>query len=141
MYGLSGDRAEIVAEGEKATLEGLIGKVRDALGEGADLVERWQLPVGGYGDSVGFVELQPKMRAAIRVGCEDAGTLDYISRHVQIEAVFNRGLQCSKSRPSPQQLLLDAKGDSGRLKSFVRWCYQGPALGRPDEVNVKWTKP
>jgi len=138
VYALSGDRVEIVVEGEKPALEAVIANVRDAAGAGATLRERWQLPVGGYGDKIKFVELQPKMQATINLQCKNDGALDYISRHVQIEAVFNRGLKCTKERISKEQLVLHASGDSGRLKSFVRWCYQGPALGRPDEVNVDW---
>ena len=139
VYGLSGGRAEIVVEGEREALDKVVAQVRDAAGGEASLRERWQLPVGGY-DSVRFVELAPKMRAKISISSEDAGIVDYIARHVQIEAVFNRGLTCTKSS-SRGKLLLDAKGNSARLKSFVRWCYQGPSLGRPDEVTVQWSKP
>ena len=66
------------------------------------------------------------------------GDLDYITRHLRIEAVFNRGLKLRKSRIGPERMDLEVWGDSGRLKSFVRWCYQGPSLARPEEVQVTW---
>ena len=60
--------------------------------------------------------MQPTMGAKIALTCANEGVLDYIARHVQIEAVFNRGLTCAAARPQGQRLELDAKGDSKRLK-------------------------
>jgi acylphosphatase len=141
VYGLSDGRVEIVAEGERASLEALISKVHSSTpSEMVNLRETWQLPVGGYQAAFPVFILEPKMRADISLRCEDTGNLDYIARHSQIEAVFNRGLKLSKSREHPQQLDMVVVGDSGRLKSFVRWCYSGPPLARPDEVKVDWIK-
>ena len=139
IYELSGGRLELVAEGGKQQLEELVGDVQAAAGEAAALREAWQLPVGGYVAQFPVVTFDAsKMRAKISM-TGDAGDLDYISRHLQIEAVFNRGLSLSKNRPTPELMELDAKGDALRLKSFVRWCYQGPPLARPEEMKVEWS--
>lgn len=140
VYGLSDTKCEIIAEGEKTALEPLAEAVQAAADSADDTTCRqvWQLPVGGY-KAFPVVSLAPKMTAKINMQ-GDAGTMDYISRHLQTEAVFNRGLTLKKSRPSPTKLNVECGGDSGRLKSFVRWCYAGPPLARADEVSVTWQK-
>jgi len=138
IYGLSGGRFEVVAEGERDDLEALVASVQAAAGESATLREAWQAPVGCYEAAFPVVELQAKMGALITMKGQ-ASSLDYISRHVKVEAVFNRGLKLSSARPQPETITLDCTGDSARLKSFVRWCYNGPPLARPDEVTVKWS--
>ena len=37
-------------------------------------------------------------------------------------------------------LNIECSGKSERLKSFVRWCYVGPPLARPDTVEVSWAE-
>ena len=129
---------EFVAEGEKEPLELLIAQMHEVVGEGAEMRNAWQLPVGGYVDSFPVVTFDAaKMRAKIQLNGPEED-LDYITRHLQIEAVFNRGLALKKSRPAPERIELDVKGDAARLKSFVRWCYQGPPLKRPEVVKVDW---
>ena len=64
--------------------------------------------------------------------------LHYIKRHLQTEAVFNRALKMRKESDSPEQVTIKCSGRSERLKSFVRWCYNGPPLVRPDMVRVIW---
>ena len=141
IYGLSGGRVEVVAEGERAQIEELVEQVRASAGEAASMREAWQLPVGGYVDSFPVVTFDAsKMQANVRM-MGNEGDLDYITRHLRIEAVFNRGLKLRKSRIGPERMDLEVSGDSGRLKSFVRWCYQGPPLARPDEVQVEWSAP
>ena len=189
VYGLSGDRVEIVAEGGREALEQMAAAVQTAAGGKATLREAWQAPVGGYTASFPIVELAPKMSAKVTMRA-DPGMLDYMSRHFQIEvhsrtstadkrfcsacqslpislhvsldfsgknaavtetpahaldplpappqAVFNRGLKLKKTRTQPEEFVLECAGDSGRLKSFVRWCYNGPQLARPDQVTVDW---
>ena len=137
VYGLSEGRFEVIAEGEKTLLDGLIDSVRSAAGADASLREAWQAPVGGYTDAFPIVELAPKMGARITLTAQEE-TLDYIQRHLQIEAVFNRGLTLKKSRIGASTIALECKGKSERLKSFVRWCYNGPYLATPEEVKVEW---
>jgi acylphosphatase len=142
VYELSDDRLEVVAEGEKTTLENLLDAIQSKAGAGAELKANWQLPVGSYKSTFPVVDMTPETSSAeialnVRNGKE--GTLDYISRHVQIEAVFNRGLNVlKKERTSPTQLRLQVKGSSLRVKSFVRWCYNGPWMARADEVTIDW---
>ena len=66
-------------------------------------------------------------------------TLDYYTRHLQVEAVYNRGVTLTKSRQSPTELRVDVQGDSSRIKSFVRWCQRGPPLERADGVAIQWS--
>ena len=68
------------------------------------------------------------------------GELDTISRQLQVEAVFNRGLKLeARARPRPDRLELTCSGELRRLKSFVRWCYVGPPLAKPECVSVTWS--
>ena len=92
-------RVELVAEEARDSLEALISNVRSTI-DAVSIDERWQLPVGGYQAEFPVFELAPKMRAEINLNAEDAGTLDYISRHCQIEAV--------QPRPQAEQDALDA---------------------------------
>jgi hypothetical protein len=146
VYGLSDGRVEIVAEGERASLEALISKVHSSTpSEMVNLRETWQLPVGGYQAAFPVFILEPKMRADISLRCEDTGNLDYIARHSQIEAVFNRGLKLSKSREHPQQLDMVVVGDSGRpslAPTRSRWTgsssrevFTGGASALPNSVR------
>ena|ERR1719217_150658 len=137
IYGINGGRFEVIAEGDRDCLEQLTSSIQTAAGSEASMREAWQAPVGGYQSTFPVVELRPKMGAKIKLTGKADG-LDYVYRHLQIEAVFNRGLTLRKSRPSPETITLECKGDSNRLKSFVRWCYNGPPLVRPDEVTVEW---
>jgi len=136
IYQLKDGRTEVIAEGEREALEGLLGELSTACGD-AEVREAWQLPVGGYSDFP-LVSLEPKMGAHITLRGED-GALDYFSRHVRIEAVFNRGLKLIKNERTQGTLTIEASGDSARLKSFVRWCYAGPPLARADEVSLEWS--
>jgi len=70
----------------------------------------------------------------------DVQTLDYYTRHLQVEAVFNRGLKLSSNRPGERKLEVTVTGSASRLKSFVRWCQRGPPLQRAERVQVKWEK-
>lgn len=136
IYELNSGRLEIVAEADRDTLEQLAKSIEASAGD-AKLREAWQAPVGGYTTSFPIVELKPKMGAKITL--EGNGQdLDYITTHLQVEAVFNRGLTLKKARDSDSTLTLDVKGQSARLKSFVRWCYNGPPLVRPERVTVDW---
>ena len=76
---------------------------------------------------------------AVRLLRGDAGTLDYFSRHLQTEAVFNRGLKMRKE-VKPDRLQVVCEGKAGRLKSFVRWCHNGPPMSRADSVEVEWKR-
>jgi len=98
----------------------------------------WQAPVGGYTSEFSLVTLKPKMSASLELAGTDQ-CLNYYSRHLNIEAVFNRGLKVASTRPSGGLLRIDVSGDSGRLKSFVRWAQRGPPLQRCDSVDVKWS--
>lgn len=140
IYGLGDGRLELVAEGERGVLEQLASDVESAAGTAASVRQAWQSPVGGYGAGFQIVELQPRMRTRISI-CGQQGDLDYIQRHLQLEAVFNRGLKLTKSRPDPTRIELDCTGKSDRLKSFLRWCYNGPPLRQPEEVKVEWIDP
>jgi len=84
------------------------------------------------------VDLKPDKTTAKISMYGDEADISYISRHMKIEAVFNRGLTLKKLDSTPTQLNIMSSGKSGRLKSFVRWCYVGPALARPDKVTVDW---
>jgi len=136
IYILKDGRTEVIAEGDREALEGLVGDLTAACGD-AEIREAWQLPVGGYSDFP-LVSLEPKMSAHITLQGED-GSLDYFSRHVRIEAVFNRGLKLTKNERQQGSLTIEASGDSARLKSFVRWCYAGPPLARAEQVLVEWS--
>lgn len=61
---------------------------------------------------------------------------------VQIEAVFNRGLKIDRNgfKRGDAEMTLDVAGDSGRIKSFLRWCQRGPPLARAEEVKITWSK-
>jgi acylphosphatase len=143
MDGLTGvvyamdDRVELVAEGSKELLEKLKGDMQQLAGPSAQLREVSQGSVGGYKATFPVVEMKPKMHATVemRAGKED---LDYMARHFQIEAVFNRGLKLEKMRPGPEKAVLKVSGPMKRVKSFVRWCYLGPQLRRPESVTVEW---
>ena len=81
---------------------------------------------------------QPSATAKIIMSGPEAD-MDYIARHLNTEAVFNRGLKLTKEpSTSPEQLSVVCSGKSERLKSFVRWCYLGPPLARPEKVQVQW---
>ena len=84
VYGLKGDRVEIVAEGGREALEQMAAAVKTAAGGKATLREAWQAPVGGYTASFPIVELAPKMSATVTMRA-DPEMLDYMSRHFQIE--------------------------------------------------------
>jgi len=137
VYALQNGRLEIIGEGERPDLERLVEAV--GTGNSGVMREAWQLPVGGYQTDFPLVTLAPKMTAKITLTSANEGTIDYISRHVQTEAVFNRGLRLvKKEREGQQSLIIECAGASERLKSFVRWCYNGPALARADDVDVRW---
>ena len=139
VYELSNDRMEVVAEGEKDALEGLLAAIKADAGSSAQLKENWQLPVGSYASTFPVVDMTSETSTAQIKLSGEAETLDYFARHVQIEAVFNRGLKLlSKERARPTQLDVQVKGASGRVKSFVRWCYNGPPMARAEEVSVEW---
>lgn len=139
IYSLPDGRMEAVAEGDEEALQGLLEHVRETAGTGFEVREAWQLPVGSYRTDFPIVAMQPKMQATISLKGDDQ-TLSYISRHVKIEAVFNRGLALvDKTLLNPSELQLTVKGDFKRLKSFVRWCNDGPPMARADEVTVEWS--
>ena len=77
VYGLSGGRVEVIAEGTRESLVALAGAISAAAGAGATLREAWQAPVGGYKDSFPVVELAPKMSAEITMS-SDPEDLDYV---------------------------------------------------------------
>eukprot|EP00316_Scyphosphaera_apsteinii_P017103 CAMPEP_0119310610 /NCGR_PEP_ID=MMETSP1333-20130426/19668_1 /TAXON_ID=418940 /ORGANISM="Scyphosphaera apsteinii, Strain RCC1455" /LENGTH=185 /DNA_ID=CAMNT_0007314825 /DNA_START=258 /DNA_END=815 /DNA_ORIENTATION=+ len=137
IYGIGHARMEIVAEGQAAALEHLVGDLDEALEsvEGAMSRVVWQPPTGGYEDHFPLVVLQPKMKATITLE-GDEQTLDYYQRHMRIEAVFNRGLKVECKRL--EWLTVTVTGDSTRIKSFIRWCQRGPPLQRADRIQVKW---
>ncbi len=138
IYVLSSDKIEIVAEGEEKQLKSLVSLAQLAADEGgATCREAWQLPVGGYDPRYPSVELTPVMEAKVTITGK-SGTLDYYKRNLQVEAVFNRGLELSSRRPKPDTLVVVIRGDSSRIKSFVRWCYAGPPLVKADTVSVAW---
>jgi len=139
VYALRSGRIEIIGEGDRTDLESLVAQVRTMVGDGMAR-ETWQLPVGGYESGFPLVALMPTMAATISMDSTDPGTLDYISRHLQTEAVFNRGLRLSKKKRTERKLVFACTGQSERLKSFVRWCYMGPPLARADKVEVSWAE-
>jgi acylphosphatase len=136
VYALDG-RVELVAEGSQDALEKLTSDVQQLAGPSAQLREAWQRQVGGYQEAFPVVEMKPKMHAKVKMRAPE-GDLDYISRHFQIEAVFNRGLKLQKERASPEEAVLYVSGPMTRVKSFVRWCYLGPPLRIPEAVTVEW---
>jgi acylphosphatase len=139
VYALQNGRLEVIGEGGHPDLEQLVEAVGRATAGSCGVVrEAWQLPVGGYQADFPLVTLAPKMTAKITLTSADAGTIDYIARHVQTEAVFNRGLQLTAKERNGRSLFVECTGQSERLKSFVRWCYNGPALARADDVEVRW---
>ena len=141
IYGLDPERAEIIAEGERADLEALAGGIEKVVGA-ANLRTAWQQAAVAkslsYTDAFPLVQLSKRMRCAVTIA-SDQNTLDYYTRHVQIEAVFNRGLQLERERPDPEELIFTVTGDAKRLKGFLRWCYRGPPLARESSVGVKWS--
>jgi len=139
MYGINDERLEILAEGERDMLEPLVAYIQEEAGhsDAADCRESWQLPGGGYDEKFPLVMLSPKMEATITLEGESS-TMENYKRHLQVEAVFNRGLKLRWSRLEEGRLEMGCEGDAGRLKSFVRWCYNGPPLARADKVAVTW---
>jgi len=140
IYSLPSGNVEVIAEGERVALDGLVSTLQGAVDaeDGAEMHLSWQPPVGGYSDGLPLVVLQGKMRANIELHGSE-GTLEYYIRHLQVEAVFNRGLALQKKR-QPAQLDLSVSGDSARIKSFVRWCQRGPPLDRAERCVVSWSQ-
>jgi len=139
VYSLTNERVEVIAEGSSEDLDALVARVNDAVDAGTTVKEGRQLPVGGYEAAFPLVDLAAPTATASIVMTGGVATLDYISRHLQTEAVFNRGLKLKRTpSSSPEQLQVTCSGKSERLKSFVRWCYTGPPLDRPDTVKVLW---
>ena len=138
IYSLPSGRIEIIAEGPQDTITAFVKRVRDAA-VGVQVKESTQLPVGAYMASFPLINLaQPSATAKIIMSGPEAD-MDYIARHLNTEAVFNRGLKLTKEpSTSPEQLSVVCSGKSERLKSFVRWCYLGPPLARPEKVQVEW---
>ena len=138
IYSLPSGRIEIIAEGPQDTITAFVKRVRDAA-VGVQVKESTQLPVGAYMASFPLINLaQPSATAKITMSGPEAD-MDYIARHLNTEAVFNRGLKLTKEpSTSPEQLSVVCSGKSERLKSFVRWCYLGPPLARPEKVQVQW---
>ena len=138
IYSLPSGRIEIIAEGPQDTITAFVKRVRDAA-VGVQVKESTQLPVGAYMASFPLINLaQPSATAKIIMSGPEAD-MDYIARHLNTEAVFNRGLKLTKEpSTSPEQLSVVCSGKSERLKSFVRWCYLGPPLARPEKVQVQW---
>merc|ERR1719421_1520325 len=142
IYALPNGRMEVVAEGEESALKELVAAItaRALDGGGAEIKAKWQLPLGSYEATFPIVDLTPeKLSAVIDLEGEEQ-LLDYLGRHVQIEAVFNRGLKVlKKERKGPQHLQVSVTGETSRLKSFLRWCYAGPPMAPPpDSVTVQW---
>ena len=140
VFGLPGNRVEIIAEGEQSNINQIVDAITAAAGPSATLRRKDQLPLGGYVEEFPVVTFDAKkMRAKVDM-TGSVMDLDVITRNLQIEAVFNRGLKLQKLRVSDELLQLDVQGESGRLKSFIRWCYNGPPLVRADEVKVQWSE-
>eukprot|EP00324_Dicrateria_rotunda_P007124 CAMPEP_0206153836 /NCGR_PEP_ID=MMETSP1474-20131121/926_1 /ASSEMBLY_ACC=CAM_ASM_001110 /TAXON_ID=97495 /ORGANISM="Imantonia sp., Strain RCC918" /LENGTH=198 /DNA_ID=CAMNT_0053551801 /DNA_START=25 /DNA_END=621 /DNA_ORIENTATION=- len=140
IYAINDERLEIIAEGEVATLEPLAEYVEaKALSDGAECVQSWQLPGGGYSAEFPVVSLQPEMSVVVTM-TGDPGPIGYYNRLLKVEAVFNRGLKITSKKHTPGRLVVDCAGASSRLKSFVRWCYNGPPLARAEQVRVEWKK-
>jgi len=143
VYDLGGERLEVIAEGSKEELNKLTGALEESVSAESEASCRtaWQEPVGGYDPQFPIIQLEPKMKARIAMKGSD-GDLDYYSRHLQIEAVFNRGLKMNRNgfKRGDTEMNLDVAGDSGRIKSFLRWCQRGPPLARADEVKITWSK-
>jgi len=139
IYSLPSGRIEIIAEGPQDTITAFVKRIRAAADVGAQVKESTQLPVGAYMASFPLINLaQPSATAKITMSGPEAD-MDYIARHLKTEAVFNRGLKLTKEpSTSPEQLSVVCSGKSERLKSFVRWCYLGPPLARPEKVQVQW---
>jgi acylphosphatase len=139
IYSLPSGRIEIIAEGPQDTITAFVKRIRAAAAVGAQVKESTQLPVGAYMASFPLINLaQPSATAKITMSGPEAD-MDYIARHLNTEAVFNRGLKLTKEpSTSPEQLSVVCSGKSERLKSFVRWCYLGPPLARPEKVQVEW---
>mmetsp|Transcript_13249 Transcript_13249/g.40008 ORF Transcript_13249/g.40008 Transcript_13249/m.40008 type:complete len:214 (+) Transcript_13249:3-644(+) len=129
-------RLEIVAEGGREHLDALVDHA--AAAADVECKVEWQAPVGGYDEAFPLVTLRPQMSAVLGVH-GDKRTLDYYTRHLQVEAVFNRGLKLASERKDPTLLSLRLSGDSARLKSFVRWAQRGPPLERAERVVVTWS--
>ena len=141
IYGLDPERAEIIAEGERADLEALENGIASYVGA-ANLRTAWQQAAiskkSSYSDAFPLVTLSKRMRAAVALR-SDTNTLDYFARHVQIEAVFNRGLKLERSRPDDEEIVFTVTGDPKRVRGFLKWCYRGPPLARETEVSVQWS--
>ena len=138
VYGLDHQRLEVIAEGERALLEPLVEFVEEEVEkDGAECRLSWQLPGGGYAARFPLVRLGGDMQATVGLEGEQ-GIIENYNRHVQVEAVFNRGLKVKSKRLTEGRLEVVVTGDANRLKSFVRWCYNGPRLARADKVTVEW---
>ncbi|KAL1499151.1 hypothetical protein AB1Y20_013662 [Prymnesium parvum] len=141
MYEVNARRLELIAEGERPLLETLVRFAEDAVEgeEGAECRMSWQLPGGGYDETFPLVRLAEDMRAEVELR-GDPATMAYYARHLNVEAVFNRGLKVSERGLNHDRLTVSLSGDADRLKSFVRWCYNGPRLARAEKVTVTWKK-
>ena len=139
IYGLDPERAEIIAEGERADLEALENGIASYVGA-ANLRTAWQQAAiskkSSYSDAFPLVTLSKRMRAAVTLR-SDTNTLDYFARHVQIEAVFNRGLKLERSRPDDEEIVFTVTGDPKRVRGFV--VLPRAALARETEVSVQWS--
>ena len=140
MYNINDERLEAIVEGERALLEPMVEYLEEEVTkDGAECRLSWQLPGGGYDKSFPLVQLSSDMQATISLRGEEP-TMAYYNRHLQVEAVFNRGLKIKWKKLGDQQLAMGVTGNAERLKSFVRWCYNGPLLERAEKVTIEWGK-
>jgi len=137
IYSIARDRIEVVAEGPEDVLKAMAKRVRASAGD-YDIREAWQLPIASYEPGFMVVDLSEPSATARILMTGDVADMDYVSRHLQTEAVFNRGLKLAKNPTEPGSIDVVCSGKSERLKSFVRWCQNGPPLCRPDVVKVQW---
>ena len=141
MYNINDERLEAIVEGERALLEPMVEYLEEEVKkkDGAECRLSWQLPGGGYDEKFPLVQLSKDMQATISLHGEEA-TMTYYNRHLQVEAVFNRGLKIKWKKLGDGMLAMGVTGNAERLKSFVRWCYNGPRLERADKVTIDWGK-
>lgn len=145
IYCLPNGRMEVVAEGKESTLKELVDSITAVValngGGDEDLQAQWQLPLGSYEATFPIVDMTPETLSAVIELKGEEQMLDYMGRHVQIEAVFTRGLKVlKKERKDTRHLSLSVTGQTSRLKSFLRWCYRGaPMAPPPDAVTVQWS--
>jgi acylphosphatase len=147
VYGLEGDRLEIVSEGKRldkfiewvsafvnaeCAAEGGECSVATVLAK--DLTDAAAMYSAEF-PVVNFNLNERKVKISLR-GSQQV--LDYTLRHMKIEASFHRKLEYSSAWQADTALDLEVWGAAPQLKSFVRWAKRGPPFQRAEIVEITW---